>query len=298
MANWTDLSSAFAYGTKLTSAQMQQLRDNITALAEGASGAPSIQYASASVDQNALGANCVGQSEIKETTASQEHDAAGANYTMTGGLYCYWPQIKVDNVNYVGEWTGPTDVIGLSYATLIRLIRQTDGYSTWAQWNYVTASGEAHWIWILVDKATGKKLAIQSAADHVAFGNRGAEHPFQAYDPTKHEIIVINPTLEDVKDIQMISALEHDNISIETPRNFIEIFKDEYDIIEALETDYPTDRISIALPQVYNGELVSDWRFKPRYDKNGRPLKIKPIKSVIHKPDYITALKYKRKVVA
>jgi len=45
MANWTDLSASFAYGTKLTSTQMQQLRDNITAVAEGASGAPSIEEA-------------------------------------------------------------------------------------------------------------------------------------------------------------------------------------------------------------------------------------------------------------
>jgi hypothetical protein len=39
---WTDLSGAFGYGTKLTSAQMQNLRDNITALANGDAGAPSI----------------------------------------------------------------------------------------------------------------------------------------------------------------------------------------------------------------------------------------------------------------
>ena len=38
MANWTDLSGAFAYGSKLTSAQMQQLRDNVTAAFEQASG--------------------------------------------------------------------------------------------------------------------------------------------------------------------------------------------------------------------------------------------------------------------
>ena len=42
MANWTNLSAAFAFGTKLTSQQQQQLRDNITALAENASGAPEI----------------------------------------------------------------------------------------------------------------------------------------------------------------------------------------------------------------------------------------------------------------
>jgi hypothetical protein len=42
MANWTDLAAAFAFGTKLTSQQQQQLRDNITALAENASGSPAV----------------------------------------------------------------------------------------------------------------------------------------------------------------------------------------------------------------------------------------------------------------
>jgi len=42
---WTNLSGAFGYGTKLTSSQMQQLRDNLTALANGDSGAPAIQAA-------------------------------------------------------------------------------------------------------------------------------------------------------------------------------------------------------------------------------------------------------------
>jgi hypothetical protein len=57
MASWTDLSAAFGYGTKLTSQQMQQLRDNITALAEGASGAPEIERA-------ALEANIINQSLV------------------------------------------------------------------------------------------------------------------------------------------------------------------------------------------------------------------------------------------
>jgi len=41
---WTDLSAAFAYGSKLTSAQMQALRDNVIAVALGESGAPRIKY--------------------------------------------------------------------------------------------------------------------------------------------------------------------------------------------------------------------------------------------------------------
>lgn len=42
---WTNLSSAFGFGSVLTSTQMQNLRDNLAALAAGDSGAPAIQTA-------------------------------------------------------------------------------------------------------------------------------------------------------------------------------------------------------------------------------------------------------------
>lgn len=47
---WVDLSNNFAYGSKLTSTQMQNLRDNIPALANGDSGAPEIQTAALADD--------------------------------------------------------------------------------------------------------------------------------------------------------------------------------------------------------------------------------------------------------
>jgi hypothetical protein len=318
MANWTDLSSAFAYGTKLTSAQMQQLRDNITALSEGASGAPKIalaamgsnsvdsaqyvddsidtaHYAAASVDQTAIGANAVGQSELKEASSSQEHDTGESNYTMTGGLYCFWPQVKVENLNNVGHWLSPANVYNETYATMIRIYRATPGSSTFVQWYYVTSSGEVHWFWVLVDKSTGKKLAIQQAPDHVSFGNRLVDHPFASYDPAKHEILCINPDLKDVLAINLKSAMEHDDINNKKPRGFIEIFKSDFEILESQETEYPLDRVTIGLPKIHNGELVNDWRFMPKRNPDGSPFKVTPIKQVIQKPDFITALKYKKK---
>jgi hypothetical protein len=42
---WTDLAAAFAYGSKLTSAQMQNLRDNVSAVPNGDAGAPQVQTA-------------------------------------------------------------------------------------------------------------------------------------------------------------------------------------------------------------------------------------------------------------
>ena len=65
MADWTDLSSNFGYGTKLTSALQQQLRDNITAAMEGASGSPG------------LGADTVDSSQIVDGAVGASHIASG-----------------------------------------------------------------------------------------------------------------------------------------------------------------------------------------------------------------------------
>lgn len=79
---WVDQSSAFGYGSVLTSTQMQNLRDNLTALANGDTGAPLIQQA-------AIDTNSVGQSEIK--IASSYSDSGTGNavsfYVNPGGIY-------------------------------------------------------------------------------------------------------------------------------------------------------------------------------------------------------------------
>jgi len=66
MADWTDLSSNFGYGTKLTSALVQALRDNITAAMEGASGSPD------------LGSGTVGSPQIIDGSISSLHLASSA----------------------------------------------------------------------------------------------------------------------------------------------------------------------------------------------------------------------------
>ena len=81
MANWTDLSAAFGYGTKLTSAQMQQLRDNIQAAFEKASGAPE------------LAASYVKQAMLA-TSSGSVSTTGTANLTLPGGQYGFYPQIN------------------------------------------------------------------------------------------------------------------------------------------------------------------------------------------------------------
>lgn len=88
---WVDLSSAFGFGTKLTSTQMQNLRDNITAMANGDSGAPSIQNAamdtdsvdtaqivSSAVDTAELAADAVTGAKIEDDAVDTEHIATNA----------------------------------------------------------------------------------------------------------------------------------------------------------------------------------------------------------------------------
>jgi len=82
---WVDQSSAFGYGSVLTSTQMQNLRDNLAAFAAGDSGAPQI------TSQGVLASNIVGQAQIK--IASSYHDIAPGSaaavyfYTSPGGSY-------------------------------------------------------------------------------------------------------------------------------------------------------------------------------------------------------------------
>lgn len=90
MANWTDLSAEFTYGQKLTSALMQELRDNITALAEGATGAPEVEAPALSdaAIHTVLPAGCVIAS-MRDTVPNGflECDGSAVNRTTYADLF-------------------------------------------------------------------------------------------------------------------------------------------------------------------------------------------------------------------
>jgi hypothetical protein len=348
MTTWTDLSAAFAYGTKLTSTQMQQLRDNITALSEGASGAPSILYAAigndqigsqhyvagsidaehyapGSVDAAAIGTGAVGQSEIAglavgqaelKTSEGSVSTTVSIQTALPGGPYGFREQIAMqqtdgqtayragllpnDGSSY-GGWT--------SYATSIYLAGAGASHNIYARQYYVTASGEIHWIFLLVDKITGARIASWQAPDHPCFGNRGLSHPFLSYDPAKHEILVINPGLDDVHDI-ILECIPVDDGGYMAPekiqagmaenflrgeKDFFDAFMENYEILESEQAIWPDTAITVGLPRIYNGEVVNDWRFMPRFYRDGHPVKISPVKAAITRPEYVTPIKYRRK---
>jgi len=98
MTTWTDLSAAFAYGTKLTSSQMQQLRDNITAAFEKAGGAPvladnyivTVMITDGNVTEAKLDSESVTQGKVKISWATSTHAVNGSDsydFTFPGGVY-------------------------------------------------------------------------------------------------------------------------------------------------------------------------------------------------------------------
>ena len=124
MAVWTSLADAlFDTGKPGNGSIFKELRDNITALSEGASGAPKIQtaaYDTGSVDAAALGtdsvtkvkiaANSVGGSEIINSLQSGSYQTIDGAQTWIppAGIYMVAVDISAVDVEiYVsGLWQG------------------------------------------------------------------------------------------------------------------------------------------------------------------------------------------------
>ena len=239
------------------------------------------------VVEGMLAANSVSQAKFKDSTGEVTTTSmAGVNLNLPGGTYGFYPQHYSAGTNVVSASMAYGALLGGGYFTMVYLT-SGDGNSVGSYQRYVTASGEIHWIFFLVDKATGKRIASYSAPDHPCFGNRGAVHPFPDYDPLKHEIIVVNPSLEIVKSVEL-ARFEPDYLKPEKP--FTQTFFELYEIDESKQADWPDIPITVGLPRVHNGQIVDDWRFMPRGTI------VIPIKYVIPRPDYITPLAIRRKL--
>ena len=235
------------------------------------------------INEGKIGAQAVAQAKLK-TSLGEIDTTDFLNEVLPGGQYGFYPQVKHSAAGSVSARMA-SEVTSASYITNIYYGPDISG-SAYAQQRYVTASGEIHWIFILIERGTGNRLAGYQAPDHPCFGNRGIVHPFLDYDPTRHEIIVINPSLDIIKSTE-IARLEPDYLKPE--KSFTEQFNELYDIDEAKEADWPDIPITVGLPKVHNGKIVDDWRFMTPGTL------IQPVKQVIQIPDFITPLGIKLK---
>jgi len=166
--------------------------------------------ANSAVTQAKMADNAIGQAELKIGQDSVAVLGTQANITLPGGEYGFYPQIKSSSVAVSAEplasIAGSDNTnASKSYITNIFLGNEDGGHLGYAQQNYVTASGEIHWVFILRDKITKGIKAMSQSSEHPCFGNGGkpllVPHPFGGYDSEKYEIIVINPSMEEVEEI-------------------------------------------------------------------------------------------------
>jgi len=265
--DWTTVSSSIGNA---------QMADNAIGNAEMADDA---------IGQTEMADSAVGQAELKTSmsSVSQAGDDASHLKTLPGGEYGFYPQIKGSANIAVTAAVCSGNTITTSYVTDISLKAPSGGYTVYAQQRYVTASGEVFWIFILRDKITKEITSVWQAPDHPCFGNGGkpqlVPHPFPGYDDSKYEIIVINPSKEQVLEMQKKTIVASET---KPDKDLIEVILEDYDLDETTEPAWPTEGVTVGLP--------------PDWEKSPMGVDVKPIRKIIPKPAYIktTGLKIKQ----
>ena len=177
-----------------------------------------------------------------------------------------------------------TIAIGL-YVYYSFTTESTEGRSLYCYFTqrYVTASGEVFWIFILRDKVTKAIISMSQSPDHPCFGNGGkpllVSHPFGSYDPETQEIVVINPTEEELEEMMAKCVKGED----EPDKDLLEIIMEEYEIDEDSTPKWTDKEVTVGLPK------TKDWK----RERDGTP--VIPIKKKIPKPDYIKVKSLRRK---
>jgi hypothetical protein len=251
-------------------------------------GTTSLTIAAGAVTETKIGSGAVSQAKLKTSSGnvSVSVSAGGTAYTasLPGGEYGFTLQVKGElngNLRFRGMGVGS---LNTSYVTPGAYFESIgDGAFGYAQQRYVTSSGEIHWVFILRDKTTKNTIAMYQAPDHPCFGNGGkpllVPHPFGSYDPDKHEIIVINPSDEDVFNMQDACIMSEDK----PDRDILEVIMEDYEIDEDLQTEWPKKEVTVGLPKNV------DWKRMPEGSK------VVPVKKRIPQPEYLTTRKLWRK---
>lgn len=237
----------------------------------------------------AIDSGVISQSKLKTSTgAVSSNTSSPVNLTLPGGEYGFYPQVKhhdtYNNTFQVGSAYLAVGIASASYVTNINLTAYGSGYTMYAQQRYVTSSGEVFWIFILRDKETKKVVAMWAAPDHPCFGNGGkpllVPHPFVNYEPETQEIVVVNPTIEQLSIMEAKRFVDADNIP---DLSLLEVIQRFYDIDETSSPAWPTEKVTVGLPEGHDwkcmiGKLVT------------------PIKKTIPQPDNVLVRSLKSKV--
>ena len=245
------------------------------------------------------------QAKLKTSQGEVSMSHAGSGeacgfYTLPGGEYGF--HVRLKDTLTPGYGTQVTAIPGrghgTSYVTGIKLcLSRSNSAGTdtaYAQQRYVTASGEVHWIFFLRNKETGKIKSAWQAPDHPCFGNGGKPllmpHPFGNYDKTKHEIIVINPSLAEIEQMELETIVDDET---KPDKDLLEVISENYEIDENSNPAWPDIPVTVGLPKHVidkktGRKTLADYRFM-------KDTIIEPVQKIIPKPDYIKVKALKRK---
>jgi hypothetical protein len=227
----------------------------------------------------------VSQAKLKTSQGSVSSAGDWANLTLPGGEYGFYPQIKMQDTSSLGYSVSIGSIAASSYTGWTTYTSNVNtrgqGKTVYVRQRYVTSSGEVFWIFILRDKTTKEVVATWQAPDHPCFGNGGkpklVPHPFPDYDPETQEIIVINPSVEEVAEMRAACGDTDD----ETPdRDLIQVILEDYDIDEESSPKWTTKKVSVALKN------NADWSI-------GETTEV--VKKLIPKPDGVVVRRLKKK---
>ncbi|RLB06410.1 MAG: hypothetical protein DRG83_00070 [Deltaproteobacteria bacterium] len=228
--------------------------------------------------------------------------------TLPGGEYGFYPLIRM-SAEYTTYWQATilwpawidSDGFGhvesfkgwVELAAKIRLCAPTG--TIYAYQRYVTSSGEVYWIFLLRDKNTGEILAGYSAPDHPCFGNGNdpilTPHPFHDYNPEKHEIVVINPTPEQLQEMRSLCRPRRIG---QPKRCFLDLFHGWEEEGKKVGPFYePDDKQELAYPkrEITVG-VVDDEDEKPLWWK--KEAKIIKVSIDKYQPEYVKVRPLKR----
>jgi len=208
------------------------------------------------ISETKLAASAVAQSKLKtstgEVTVSVPASYSADTAAFPGGEYGLGFQWKgsTGNISIIGFYATANIVAytqpGIKFANSDGANART-GY---AKQRYVTSSGEIFWLFILRDKVTKGIVKTWSAPDHPCMGNGGkplvVPHPFGNYDPTKHEIIVVNPNESELQELTN-KTVELDEAKPD--RSLLQVILEDYEVDEkGGSPDWPKKAVTVGLP--------------------------------------------------
>ena len=273
---YVDQSTAFGYGTQLTSTQMQNLRDNLDATMAKESGAPVL--ANGYVVEDMLASSAVAQGKLKTSTielsrvtsGSETFESAGYGYCFLGQTYCDSSATILGNVQFDTPDLGNLDITPSVKVTINVSVQGDTGKATHCDLIYITSSGEVFWIFLKRNKLTKEIVSCYCRPDHPCFQKTlTTEHPFYKIDFNSYDIVVINPSDAELIEIEKLRSL--DNFGRPT-RSMSDVIINEYDIVDDENIKWPIIPITVGI-HVKTKEIIKKKIPKPNYIKMAKLVK-------------------------